>query len=226
MADYDEDELLPISAIQHLAFCERQCALIHLEQVWEENRLTVLGRHLHEKAHGGTAETRHGVRTVRGLRLRSLRLGLVGVADVVEFHRDDQDGCRLPGRRGRWRPLPVEYKRGRPKTQNWDRVQLCAQAMCLEEMLDVIIPGGALFYGETRQREDVPMDESLRECVHELAHRLHALLQSGRTPPPPPGAACRSCSLAGPCAPAVSRRAGSARAWIDRQLIQAAGEDH
>ena len=225
MGGYGEDELLPLSALQHLAFCERQCALIHLEQVWEENSLTVLGRHFHEQAHGGKAEIRQGIRTARGLRVCSLRLGLAGVTDVVEFHRTDGEGCKLPGRRGRWRPFPVEYKRGRPKSQHWDRIQLCAQALCLEEMLDVAISSGALFYGETRRREDVSLDECLREAVEALAARLHNLLSSGSTPSPPPDAKCRSCSLRGPCAPEISRRRGSAQAWIDEQLLEAAGEE-
>jgi CRISPR-associated exonuclease Cas4 len=134
---FTEAELLPLSALQHLAFCERQWGLIHLEQVWDENRLTVEGRHLHERADEPASENRRDLRIARGLRIRSLRLGLVGRADVVEFHRLPQedepstDTLTLAGVAGRWRPLPVEYKRGRPKADAWDEVQLCAQALCL-----------------------------------------------------------------------------------------------
>ena len=127
---YCEDDLIPISALQHLVFCPRQCALIHVEQVWTENVFTAEGRGLHEKVHETEAESRPGVRIVRGLRLRSLELGLVGQADVVEFHVD-AGGAAVPGREGRYRPFPVEYKRGKPKIDVCDEVQLCAQAMCL-----------------------------------------------------------------------------------------------
>ena len=132
---FTEDNLLPISALQHLLFCERQCALIHLERAWQENRLTAEGRIMHERVHEGGDETRRDVRIVRGLRLRSLALGLVGIADVVEFHRA-ADGVAVPESAGTWRPFPVEYKRGRPKSEPWDAVQLCAQALCLEEKSD------------------------------------------------------------------------------------------
>ena len=139
---YTEDDLLPISGLQHLLFCERQCALIHLEQVWAENRLTVEGKNMHDRVHEREAESRPGIRIVRALRLRSLRLGLTGMADVVEFHLDS--GVRSQGL-----PFPVEYKRGKPKADYSDSVQLCAQAICLEEMLSCTIPAGALFYGTT-----------------------------------------------------------------------------
>ena len=132
---YSEDDLLPISALQHLAFCERQWALIHLEGVWAENQLTAEGRVMHDRAHEPGTESRGDIRISRGLRLRSLRLGLSGIADVVEFHRcgrpDDVDGVCLPGVSGSWAPFPVEYKRGRPKSGPFDEIQLCAQALCL-----------------------------------------------------------------------------------------------
>ena len=149
---YDEDQLLPISALQHLLFCPRQCVLIHIEQAWVENRLTAEGRIGHEKVDKGGAETRAGRKTVFGLPLRSLRLGLVGKADVVEFERDGD---------GNWIPFPVEHKHGRPKQKDCDRVQLCAQALCLEEMTGISVPEGALFYGKTRRREDVAFDDEI-----------------------------------------------------------------
>ncbi len=143
---YAEDDLIPISALQHLIFCERQCALIHVEQAWDENRFTAEGRIMHERVHEAGEDSRGTVRVARGLSLRSLRLGLIGKADVVEFHRVE---------RGRWRPFPVEHKRGKPKPDESDKVQLCAQALCLEEMLGAEVPSGAIFYGRTRHRLEV-----------------------------------------------------------------------
>jgi len=217
---YTEDELLPISALQHLAFCERQWALIHLEGVWVENRLTAEGRVLHERAHETETESRGGVRIARGLRLRSLRLGLSGIADVVEFHRLEagketeadteaqsrtgKNACstiRLPGLRGLWQPFPVEYKRGRPKKGPFDEIQLCAQALCLEEMLGATIPAAALFYGTPMRRTEVVLSTGLRAETERLAGRLHELTRKGVTPPPVYEAKCESCSLMPVCMP-------------------------
>ena len=149
---YTEDELIQLSALQHLVFCERQCALIHIEQLWSENLFTAEGRIVHEKVDTANRESRGNIRIEYGVPMRSLRLGLIGKADVVEFHRNGD----------KWTPFPVEYKRGKPKGGNCDKVQLCAQALCLEEMLNVEIPEGSLFYGQTRRREDVTFDEKLR----------------------------------------------------------------
>ena len=190
-----EDDLLPLSALQHLQFCERQCALIHLEGVWSENRLTAEGRILHERVHEAGDETRDGVRIVRGLRLHSLTLGLYGVADVVEFHRVTDGGTTVPGVEGLWCPVVVEYKRGRPKPDICDQVQLCAQAMCLEEMLGVQLGEGSIFYGQPRRRELVTFHEDLRSQVRSTAVRLHELIDQGRTPPAHYDARCRNCSL-------------------------------
>lgn len=200
---YTEDELLPISALQHLAFCERQWALIHLEQVWAENWFTAEGRNLHEKTHEVGTENRPGVRIVRGLRLQSLRLGLVGQADVVEFHAADS-GVALDGVNGLWRPFPVEYKRGKAKPDNCDRVQLCAQTLCLEEMLRTQIHRGALFYGRPRRREQVEFDPALRSETESLAAKLHELYQAGTTPKARYSKKCRSCSLVATCMPKVT----------------------
>ncbi|HMB52207.1 MAG TPA: CRISPR-associated protein Cas4 [Thermoanaerobaculia bacterium] len=165
-------EPLPLSALQHLVFCERQFALIHVERQWADNPLTVDGKALHEQADAGGSETRGDVRILRGLALRCERLALVGKADVVELHRTGGgDGARLPGADGCWRPFPVEYKRGRPKLHDADRVQLCAQAFCLEEMLAVPVPAGALFYGKTRRREEVAFDPALRQRTETAAAR-------------------------------------------------------
>ena len=190
-----------LSALQHYAFCPRQCALIHVEQVWEENSHTALGRLMHETAHGGTSRMRDGVRVVTDLELRCARLGLHGRADVVEFHRAQ----------GAWRPFPVEYKKGRPHAgSDADQVQLCAQALCLEEMLGVSIGEGALFYGEARRRHGVTFDAALRARTEAVARDVRALLEGGVTPPPAPGARCGACSLNGWCLPELCREAASA----------------
>ncbi len=212
---FTEDQLLPISALQHLLFCERQCALIHVEQVWAENHLTIQGQYLHKKAHDGPTETRDGVRTTRGLPLRSLRLGLIGKADVVEVERIriSGDGTRTASRLN---VTPVEYKRGRPKKDDSDRVQLCAQALCLEEMLEVSIPSGAIFYGQQRRRTVVGFDASLRELTRTSAGKLHELIASGQTPTARYQRKCDSCSLVELCMPGVIGLQRSAMRVVDK----------
>jgi CRISPR-associated exonuclease Cas4 len=203
---FSEDELLPISALQHLLFCPRQCALIHTEQLWAENLLTAEGRIAHEKVDEEGAETRSGRRIVFGLPLRSFRLGLVGKADVVEFSGGDGGQAIV---------FPVEHKRGRPKQKDCDRVQLCAQAVCLEEMLGVTVAEGALFYGKTRRREDVAFDAGLRGLTEETALELHRLLDSGITPRAEYGKKCWSCSLINVCMPKVSAARRSVKHYMD-----------
>jgi CRISPR-associated exonuclease Cas4 len=206
---YPESDLLPISALQHLLLCERQCALIHLERLWAENLLTLEGRHLHERAHGGRGEQRGAVRTGRGVALRSLRLGLFGQADVVEMRRDGDERAVA---------FPVEYKRGRPKKGPEDRVQLCAQALCLEEMLGVPVPAGALFYGKIRRREEVAIDAALRRVTLEAIERLHELIASGRTPPARREKKCDRCSLLHLCLPGVLEGSESASRYLRRTV--------
>jgi CRISPR-associated exonuclease Cas4 len=206
---YDTDDLIQLSALQHMAFCPRQCALIHVEQVWSESRLTAEGRIMHEHVHEESREARGNVRIDYGVSLRSLRLGLIGKADVVEFHRQPD---------GIWLPFPVEYKRGKPKTDDCDKVQLCAQAICLEEMLSVAIPEGALFYGQTRHRLDVVFDETLRRKTEETAHRAHDLIASGRTPPPVYAKRCESCSLVAECLPKTIQKRRSVKNYLTRIL--------
>ena len=207
---YTDEELLPISALQHSQYCERQCALIHIENVWTENVLTAEGRVMHDRAHGKGHETRGDVRTAFGLRLRSLRLGLTGQADVVEFHRQGSGG---------WLPYPVEYKRGHPKANDCDRIQLCAQALCLEEMKGVSIEAGALFYGETRHRLDVTFDAELRAKTEALCARLHAFIEAGVTPVAVyEKGKCDHCSLLENCLPQSAGTGKSARKWLARQL--------
>ena len=189
---YAEDDLLMISALQHYLFCPRQCALIHIEQQWVENRLTAEGRVLHERVHTASRQSRRDMRVEFDLPLRSLQLGLTGRADVVEFHRQTD---------GSWLPFPVEYKRGRPKKDNSDKVQLCAQALCLEEMLQVGIPRGALYYGQKHRRQEVVFDEELRQITTTSARELHDLISSGETPSPVYAKRCESCSFVHLCLP-------------------------
>jgi len=202
---YPEADLLPLSALQHYTVCPRRCALIHVEQIWEENLFTAEGRLLHDRADSGKVEIRGDVKTATGLPLRSLSLGLAGKADVVEFHR----------REGVWHPFPVEYKRGKAKTYTADSIQLCAQALCLEEMLGLPVPEGALFYGKTRRRLAVSLDASLRETTKAAAGAVHALLHSGMTPPPVADERCGACSLAGQCLPRPLARQGAAGSYLE-----------
>lgn len=190
-------------------FCERQCALIHIEGLWAENVLTVEGRQLHEKVDSGApVESRGDLRIARGLALRSMRLGLSGRADVVEFHRV----ASVEGGVGEtWQPFPVEYKRGKPKSDGSDEVQLCAQALCLEEMLGVEIPEGALFYGKTRRRKNVELTGELRAKTEGAAARLHELVRSGVTPKAYREPKCENCSLLKLCLPPESPRRSAAR---------------
>lgn len=210
---FNEDELLPISALQHLLFCERQCALIHIEGQWAENRLTIEGQQLHERADGGPGETHGALRISRGTPLRSLRLGLAGRADVVEFHAAGEAGAA---------PLvvPVEYKRGKPKKDGSDSVQLCAQALCLEEMLGVCISTGALFYGTTRRRTDVVFDRELRERTETAAARLHAMIAAGVTPRAEREPKCDGCSLLHICLPDSLSSRRSASGYVERSLTR------
>ena len=197
---YNEDDLIQLSALQHLVFCERQCALIHIEQVWSENLFTAEGRIMHDKVDTANRESRGNIRIEYGVPMRSLRLGLIGKADVVEFHKIDDR---------KWVPFPVEYKRGKPKMDDCDKVQLCAQAICLEEMLNVEIGEGALFYGQTRRREDVIFDEKLRRETDETAKKVHELIESGITPKAEYSAKCKKCSLLNLCLPKVNKKASS-----------------
>jgi CRISPR-associated exonuclease Cas4 len=244
---FPESDLLPISALQHLLYCDRQCALIHVEQLWAENSFTVHGKHLHERADSGKSESRHGVRTVRSLPLRSFKWGLVGKADIVEFRaaslpRDtgaveqltgegtNTRGDLNPAGTGHRRsetpnpaapgnPFPVEYKRGKPKAHDADLVQLCAQALCLEEMLGTPVLAGALFYGKTRRRLDVAFDEPLRNLTQRTIAGLHELIASRMTPPAVyEKGKCGRCSLINLCMPKVGSRSSRAADYLDRAL--------
>ena len=202
---YKEEDLLPLSALQHIVFCKRQCALIHVEQIWSENLFTAEGRIMHEKADSNKFESRGNVRIDYSVPLRSLRLGLIGKADVVEFHKKSDET---------WQPFPVEYKRGKPKMDDCDKVQLCAQAICLEEMLNVEILEGALFYGQTRRREDVSFDNALRAETEDTAKKVHDLIESSITPKAEYSKKCKSCSLLELCMPKTCGKAKSANKYL------------
>jgi CRISPR-associated exonuclease Cas4 len=204
----DGDFLVPISALQHYLFCPRQCALIHVEQQWLEDGATVEGRILHERVDRGGGDRRDGVRTVRGLSIRSLALGVTGKADAVELH----------GRPPNLNPYPIEYKRGRPKAHRADEVQLCAQAMCLEEMFGVEVPEGALFYGQNRRRTVLRFDDELRALTKGTAAAVQEMLLQGRTPAPMPMPACRRCSLEQLCRPEAIAGSQDIGRWLARQI--------
>jgi CRISPR-associated exonuclease Cas4 len=232
---YSEDELLPISALQHLLFCERQAALIHVERLWHDNALTLEGSHLHRRVdeEAPRREVRGDVVILRALALRSLRLGLAGRADVVELHRckidvDGEEPAALPsavsidGLPGVWTPFPIDYKRGKPKGERCDEVQLCAQALCLEEMLCVGVPDGALFYGKQQRRHAVFFDAELRRLTEDAARRLHQIVSSGETPRAVKTLGCRRCSLVDLCMPDITGPRRSVRRYVSATLTEAA----
>lgn len=201
---YTDDDLLMLSGIQHMAFCPRQWAMIHIEQQWAENRLTVEGHHLHERVDDPfITDSRKKVVTYRSLAVVSYKLGLYGMADLVEFFPTDNpdNATSLAGKSGFWQPIPIEYKRGKPKHEVIDEVQLCAQAICLEEMYNLKISEGFLYYGETRHRFEVAFDDELRKLVEEYSSRMHYLFEHRITPPAEYAPCCKSCSLINECLP-------------------------
>ena len=203
---YDEDDLLALSGIQHIAFCERQWALIHIEKQWAENVRTVEGRQLHKKVDNPYIfESRVDIVTARAVPIVSYELGLYGVADIIEFSSAEGPGntVALPGKPGLWSPYPVEYKKGREKKDDRDEVQLCAQAICLEEMLDVRIDNAYLYYGETHHRVKIKLTDNLRQRVIELSQRMHWLFKQGITPGAVAKRGCKLCSLSDICLPGV-----------------------
>lgn len=200
-----EDLLLPISALQHYLFCPRQCALIHVERLWAENTATAEGRILHEKADGGKAERRGGLQTLRSVQLRSFALGVAGVADVVE-----KRGNTL---------TPVEYKRGKPKAHRADEVQLCAQALCLEEMFGIDVTDGVLFYGTVRRRHTVTIDSELRALTVQVAQDARDMVYSARTPPPIWVAKlCSACSMSDLCRPKRMTNPPEVSKWLAKMI--------
>ena len=202
---YSEDDFLQLSGLQHFKFCRRQWALIHVENQWAENSRTTDGAILHENAHnGGFAESRGDLLITRDMRIFSRTLGVSGACDVLEFHRG-KIGIPLKGREGLWQPYPVEYKRGRSKENTADALQLCGQAMCLEEMLCCEIPEGALYYGEPHRRTEVDFTPELRQEVTDLLTEMHELYRRGYTPKVKPSKSCNACSLKELCLPKLLR---------------------
>lgn len=203
---FPEDDYLLISGLQHFRFCQRQWALIHVENQWAENVRTVEGNTLHRKAHDAAARERRGdILIVRSLRVASPRLGIVGACDVVEFRRDP-NGVPLHGEEGLYQPFPIEYKHGTARPDGADELQLCAQAMCLEEMLVCEIPSGALYHGETRRRQHVDFTIELRAEVERCISRMREFYQRGQTPKVRPTKACNACSLKELCLPRMMRQ--------------------
>ena len=223
--DYAEDDFLQLSGIQHFVYCRRQWALIHIENQWAENGRTTDGKWFHEKAHDAQSREKRGdLLIARGLYIHSWELGLSGQCDVVEFHRcgretnsyaaaceagdasqATEEGVPLKGMDGLWVPYPIEYKRGTAKPTRCDEVQVCAQAMCLEEMYCCHIPKGALYYGENRRREEVALDGELRQQVKDAVSEMHALYRRGRTPGAKRSKGCNACSLKEICLPELER---------------------
>lgn len=199
MPNYSEDDLLSLSGIQHFAYCERQWGLIHVENQWVENVRTVEGKNLHQRVDDPYfTETRGDVKIVRSVPLMSKTLGLYGVADVLELQKVHEDNSGV-------RYSIVEYKRGKPKPDDRDEVQLCAQASCLEEMLAITLDYGYLYYGETKHRHRVEFNESLRTRVKVLAERMHELFAKGITPPPVKDKRCKNCSMSDICVPELAK---------------------
>lgn len=219
---YAEDEMLMLSGIQHFMFCPRQWALIHIEQLWDDNRLTAEGNLMHARVdEPGCRHAASGrdVIEMRAMRLASTELGLYGVADVVEFHRtdDSHNAVRLGGKDGWWTPVPVEYKHGRPKPDKRDEVQLAAQAMCLGEMFGVDVECGFFYYGATRHRCEVAIDDGLRMLTRRCAAEMHRLFDSRTTPPPSLKPHCRSCSINNWCMPALQNKS-DAGVYLENNL--------
>ena len=217
MHPYSEEEYLMLSGVQHFMFCRRQWALIHIEQLWAENLRTVDGELFHSNAHdAGFTESRRDLLVTRGVHIHSARLGVSGQCDVLEFHRDS-DGVPLADREGYWLPYPIEYKRGSPNAENGDALQLCGQAMCLEEMLCCAIPDGALYYGETRHRVTVPFTPELRSQTETALEEMHDLFRRGHTPAVKPKKSCNACSLKELCLPKLMETV-SVRSYLRRAL--------
>ena len=214
---YCDDELIQLAGLPHLAFCRRQWALIYQENQRQEKLRPTEGHLFHQRAHDETLRERRGDTLIlRGLPVASRRLGLSGQCDVVEFHLTPA-GVPLRGEEGLWLPYPVEYKRGKPKEHRADELQLCAQAMCLEEMLCCEIPQGALFYGEPRRRTAVNFSQELRQMVRDFSAEMHQYAHRGYTPKAKPGKSCNACSLKDLCLPQLARR-GAVSNYLEKAL--------
>ena len=222
--EYKEDDFLLLSGIQHFTFCKRQWALIHIEQQWQENLRTIEGEILHEKTHNNTIKEKRGDLIVsRGMGIFSRSLGITGACDVVELHRAS-DGVKIFGRDGTYKPVPVEYKRGKPKEDESDVLQLCAQALCLEEMLLCEIPEAFLFYGETKRRLKIILDDDLRGRVKTIFKEMHDLYDRRHTPKVKISKACKACSLTEICMPKLCKNP-SVIGYIKKNLLEVEMEE-
>ncbi len=227
-ATYSEEEYLPVSLLQHFLFCPRRAFLVHNESIWSDNIFTAHGQALHERVHAGGVESRKDLLITRGLMLCNRTLGLTGKADLVEFRRLAESECRnhfpnirpviLDGRSGRWMAHPVEYKSGRLRHEIGYEVQLCAQAMCLEEMLNTDIPNGSIYYGKTGRRLDVCFSNELRQLTTQVCDRLHNTLDSTAAPLPVYGKKCGACSIYDLCLPEIVNRKNTVNAYIKRTM--------
>ncbi len=218
LSRYKEEDYLMLSGIQHFSFCRRQWALIHIEQQWDENLRTVEGNIFHKKAHDGySSEKRQDVIISRGMPVFSPALGISGVCDIVEFYRDDKKGISLHGREGRYLVYPVEYKKGQPKEDEADILQLAAQAMCLEEMLGCEIEKGYLYYGEIRRRIEVGLDEHIRQQVRDTFEEMHHYYERRYTPKVKRTKACNACSLKDLCLPRLMKER-SVKEYISKRI--------
>ncbi len=225
MMKYTEDEYILLSGIQHYAFCRRQWALIHIEQQWAENYRTVSGELFHKKAHREeSVEKRGDVLIVRGMRIASATLGITGQCDVVEFH-SCEEGIHLHKYEGLWSVCPIEYKRGKPKEGPEDKLQLCAQAMCMEEMFLNRIQKGYLFYGENRRREEVLFTAELRDSVRSMCTEMHDLMKKGYTPMVKPSKKCQACSLNELCVPRL-QKLEKVSDYIGQRIVETAPSEH
>ncbi|MCM1524986.1 MAG: CRISPR-associated protein Cas4 [Ruminococcus sp.] len=225
MSGYDEDDYLMISGIQHFTFCRRQWALIHIEQQWEENYRTADGVVMHKNVHNSSFnETRKDKITVRAMRVASRELGLSGECDVVEFTRSGS-GIDIFGREGKYSVMPIEYKRGEPKENECDAVQLCAQALCLEEMLCCEINEGCIYYGETKRRTRIVFDGELRRRVKAIAEEMHGYYSRQYTPKVRRTKECNACSLKNICLPVIMKNT-SVKSYLQTNLFGTGAEDN
>ncbi len=216
---YSEDDYLMLSGLQHYFFCRRQWALIHIEKIWDENILTAEGKIMHERAHDVHSSERRGdVLTIRGLSIFSPALGVSGQCDIVEFHKSDE-GTELRGYEGKWIPYPIEYKHGMGKSLYADEMQLCGQAMCLEEMLCCRVNKGAVFYGKTKRRTEIVFTDTMRDKVQKALFEMHDLQKKGHTPKVRMSKACNSCSLKDECLPGLSKQIS-----VERYISNVLGE--
>jgi CRISPR-associated exonuclease Cas4 len=222
---YADDELLSLSGIQHFRFCKRQWALIHVERQWEDNLRTAEGHIVHERVDDPFLnESRGNIVISRAFPLVSYSLGLNGIADVIEYTRSD-NGIPIPGFEGLWLMKPVEYKRGKPKIDERDEVQLCAQVMCLEEMFSVRIDEADFYYNEIRRRQHIPITEDLRSLVSSLADEMHTVFRKGITPEAESGKNCALCSLVDVCIPKLTKKKSSVRNYVGRHVQEACIHD-